>query len=317
MYEDRVKLYKKISKLRNSYVITYVTSTRTNMELDISKDIINFFPDHLDNITKKTKRISLILHTNGGDILAGWTIVNLIRMYCDYLEVIIPSRALSTGTLISLGADNIVMTKQAILGPIDPSVTTSYNQKEDNKLLPISVEDLDAYFKLAKEVIGDDVNNNDIFLNFSRVVHPLAIGKVKKTKDQIRMLATRLLKIHTSNDETIERITNFLCSDSGSHDYTINRKEAKNLGLPIEFPDENLYNIIKLLYNDFCSELMLSTPFYSDIESNTNTSDSFIRIKGILETIETGSDKYIYSGKSTLCNGIKNEIIEKMFWERT
>lgn len=287
------------------------------MELDISKDIINFFPDHLDNITKKTKRISLILHTNGGDILAGWTIVNLIRMYCDYLEVIIPSRALSTGTLISLGADNIVMTKQAILGPIDPSVTTSYNQKEDNKLLPISVEDLDAYFKLAKEVIGDDVNNNDIFLNFSRVVHPLAIGKVKKTKDQIRMLATRLLKIHTSNDETIERITNFLCSDSGSHDYTINRKEAKNLGLPIEFPDENLYNIIKLLYNDFCSELMLSTPFYSDIESNTNTSDSFIRIKGILETIETGSDKYIYSGKSTLCNGIKNEIIEKMFWERT
>ena len=244
MYEDRVKLYKKISKLRNSYVITYVTSTRTNMELDISKDIINFFPDHLDNITKKTKRISLILHTNGGDILAGWTIVNLIRMYCDYLEVIIPSRALSTGTLISLGADNIVMTKQAILGPIDPSVTTSYNQKEDNKLLPISVEDLDAYFKLAKEVIGDDVNNNDIFLNFSRVVHPLAIGKVKKTKDQIRMLATRLLKIHTSNDETIERITNFLCSDSGSHDYTINRKEAKNLGLPIEFPDENLYNII-------------------------------------------------------------------------
>lgn len=317
MYEDRVKLYKKISKLRNSYVITYVTSTRTNMELDISKDIINFFPDHLDNITKKTKRISLILHTNGGDILAGWTIVNLIRMYCDYLEVIIPSRALSTGTLISLGADNIVMTKQAILGPIDPSVTTSYNQKEDNKLLPISVEDLDAYFKLAKEVIGDDVNNNDIFLNFSRVVHPLAIGKVKKTKDQIRMLATRLLKIHTSNDETIERITNFLCSDSGSHDYTINRKEAKNLGLPIEFPDENLYNIIKLLYNDFCSKLMLSTPFYSDIESNTNTSDSFIRIKGILETIETGSDKYIYSGKSTLCNGIKNEIIEKMFWERT
>ena len=317
MYEDSVKLYKKISKLRNSYVITYVTSTRTNMELDISKDIINFFPDHLDNITKKTKRISLILHTNGGDILAGWTIVNLIRMYCDYLEVIIPSRALSTGTLISLGADNIVMTKQAILGPIDPSVTTSYNQKEDNKLLPISVEDLDAYFKLAKEVIGDDVNNNDIFLNFSRVVHPLAIGKVKKTKDQIRMLATRLLKIHTSNDETIERITNFLCSDSGSHDYTINRKEAKNLGLPIEFPDENLYNIIKLLYNDFCSELMLSTPFYSDIESNTNTSDSFIRIKGILETIETGSDKYIYSGKSTLCNGIKNEIIEKMFWERT
>lgn len=317
MYEDRVKLYKKISKLRNSYVITYVTSTRTNMELDISKDIINFFPDHLDNITKKTKRISLILHTNGGDILAGWTIVNLIRMYCDYLEVIIPSRALSTGTLISLGADNIVMTKQAILGPIDPSVTTSYNQKEDNKLLPISVEDLDAYFKLAKEVIGDNVNNNDIFLNFSRVVHPLAIGKVKKTKDQIRMLATRLLKIHTSNDETIERITNFLCSDSGSHDYTINRKEAKNLGLPIEFPDENLYNIIKLLYNDFCSELMLSTPFYSDIESNTNTSDSFIRIKGILETIETGSDKYIYSGKSTLCNGIKNEIIEKMFWERT
>lgn len=317
MYEDRVNLYREVSEIRNSDVITYVTSTRTNMDLDISKDIINFFPDHLDNISKKTNRISLILHTNGGDVLAGWSIVNLIRMYCDYLEVIIPSRALSTGTLISLGANNIVMTKQAILGPIDPSVTTSYNQKEDNKLLPISVEDLEAYFKLAEEIIGDSINSNSIFLNFSRIIHPLAIGKVKKTKEQIRMLAERLLKMHTSNNEKIEKIINFLCSDSGSHDYTINRKEAKNLGLPIESPDEKLYTIIKSIYNDFCSELSLNIPYYSDIEYNTRTSNNFMRIKGILETAETGSDKYIYSGKLVSDDVKTDNIIEKMFWERT
>ena len=78
------------------------------METVIAQDCIDPFVDLLEPIGP-TERISLILHTNGGQTLAAWRIVNLIRMFCDELEVMIPSKALSAGTLISMGANRVIM----------------------------------------------------------------------------------------------------------------------------------------------------------------------------------------------------------------
>jgi ClpP class serine protease len=38
-----------------------------------------------------------------------WPLVTLLRQYCKRLAVLVPFRAHSAGTLISLGADEIVM----------------------------------------------------------------------------------------------------------------------------------------------------------------------------------------------------------------
>ncbi len=45
--------------------------------------------------------------------MAAWSILNLIRMFCDELEIIVPMKAHSAGTMMAIGADKIVMTKQA------------------------------------------------------------------------------------------------------------------------------------------------------------------------------------------------------------
>jgi hypothetical protein len=95
-------------------MLAFVTSDRAGMETQIAQDCIDLFVDLLDKIGP-TKRISLLLHTNGGQTAAAWRLINLIRTFCDELEVLIPLKALSAGTLISLGADKIVMTKQAAL----------------------------------------------------------------------------------------------------------------------------------------------------------------------------------------------------------
>src|SRR5262245_36402581 len=125
-YQTRNALYKDVETQRSTKVIAYVTSDRAGMETTIASDCVDLFRDLLDNIGP-TKRISLILHTNGGQTLAASRIVNLIRTFCDELEVLIPMKALSAGTLISVGADRLVMTRQAALGPIDPSVNTLLN----------------------------------------------------------------------------------------------------------------------------------------------------------------------------------------------
>lgn len=114
MYQERIELYKKLEKAYNSKVLVYVTSDRNNMATQIAPDVIDLFIKQLDRI-EICEKISLYLYTRGGDTAAAWNLVNLLRMYCDELQVIIPHKAHSAGTIISLGANEIIMTKQATL----------------------------------------------------------------------------------------------------------------------------------------------------------------------------------------------------------
>lgn len=121
MRVDRLDLYRQLEAQRDSKLIVYITGSRPGLETQIANDVLPKFSEHLDKMGD-TKKISLYLYTNGGNTLTAWSLVNLIRSFCDELEIIIPANCFSSGTLICLGADNIIMTKQAMLGPIDPSL---------------------------------------------------------------------------------------------------------------------------------------------------------------------------------------------------
>src|SRR5262245_50165628 len=96
------------------------------MQSQISNDSVDLIGDHLDEIFPAEK-ISLILYTIVGNTMAAWNLVNMLRMFCDELEIIVPARARSAGTLMCLGANKVLMTKQATLGPIDPSLSGPLN----------------------------------------------------------------------------------------------------------------------------------------------------------------------------------------------
>ncbi len=265
-YHARKTLYRRIGAARKSKVLSYITSDRTGMETRIAQDCIDLFVDFLDHIGP-TKRISLILHTNGGDTLAAWRLVNLIRMFCDELEVLVPMKALSAGTLVSIGADRIIMTKQAALGPIDPSLTNPLNPVANiagqTKQVPVSVESVRGYLTAAREELnikGEEFNTS-ILLNLSGHIHPLVLGEIFRSQAQIRFLAKKLLPTQVNEMGKIESIIDFLCADSGSHDYTINRREAAELGLNIERPSNSLYKVLRSVHLSYAEELKLLEPY--------------------------------------------------------
>lgn len=101
MYTNRVELYRKLEENLGSKVLVYITSDRAGFEANIAQDVIDLFINQLDSIGIQQK-ISLYLYTRGGDTAAAWNIVNLLRQYCDELEVVIPHKAHSAGTLISI-----------------------------------------------------------------------------------------------------------------------------------------------------------------------------------------------------------------------
>lgn len=301
MYADRKRFYQKIEGERNSKVIAYVTGDRPGMGAQIGADTPDIFLEHLDVIGKVDK-ISLIIYTCGGDTLAAWNIINLFREFCNELEVIVPNKCRSSGTLMALGANSIVMTKQATLGPIDPSITRSMSPIIPNSTppqrLPISVESVKGYFSLLKEEFGasSDAALSAAYTKLAEYIHPLVLGDVYRTQKQIQMLAEKLLRMHNVEDQTIKHIVSFLCSDSGSHDYTINRTEARNLGLSVETPAQETYNELKAWFMDVVNELELRNAYDPAKIIGADQKVDYLFKRCLIESVAYGQDAFISEG---------------------
>ena len=73
-------------------------------------------------LTPDTQPIDLILHTPGGLVLAAEQIAKALVEHKGKVTVFVPHYAMSGGTLIALAADEIVMDRNAVLGPVDPQI---------------------------------------------------------------------------------------------------------------------------------------------------------------------------------------------------
>jgi len=317
MFKERIDNYKWIEQNRNSKLLVYFTGDRRGMETQIAVDVLEYFSEHLDKIGRVNK-ISLLLYTRGGDTMAAYSLVNLIRQFCKEFEIIIPSKARSSGTIISLGADNIMMTKQATLGPIDPSLNSPLNPQNPQipnnpqARIPVSVESIQGFFDLAKNELklNNEENLKDVLLNLSEKVHPLVLGNVYRSRTQIQMVARKLLQkqLGAEEAEKIEKIVAFLCSDSGSHDYAIYRNEAsKELGLTIEKPNDEQYSIIKEIFDDIREELKLLEPFNHNLELVGNMNANYSCRRVLLESLDGGTDVYVTEGELIKANQVINQ----------
>lgn len=264
---ERKEIIKKIEELRGSKVITYVTSDRQGpVNARVAMDIIPIISSHLRKIGKQEK-IDLVLYSAGGDTMVPWRLVSMIREYCDKFSVIIPYKAHSAATMISLGADEIVMSDMSELSPIDPSTQNFFNpvdpQNPQNRI-PISVEEVMSYFDLAKNKFGikNDEDLTKIFNKFMEsnpLIHPLALGNVNRTHNLIKILAKRLLKSHNApiKEDEIEKVIEFLTEKLYSHQYYIGRKEAReDLGIKTVInAEKELADLMTEIYEEYEKEM--------------------------------------------------------------
>src|SRR5262245_35611413 len=199
-FQERSAILREIGTELRTGVVAYVTGDRENLETYVGTDVLRRIPRHLEAIGRQ-ERLALVLYTLGGDTNTPWPFVNFLRSYCDELFVLVPFWAHSSGTLIALGADRIYMTRFGTLSPIDPSVANEFNPQDPtnpDETIQIAVEDVLAYFQLAAEQDeGDTGLAADAFRQLAGSVHPLALGNVKRTIEQISLLAKKLIRLHT------------------------------------------------------------------------------------------------------------------------
>jgi ClpP class serine protease len=73
-------------------------------------------------LTPDDQPIDVILHTPGGLVLAAEQIAMALADHKGKVTVFVPHYAMSGGTLIAMAAQEIVMDRNAVLGPVDPQI---------------------------------------------------------------------------------------------------------------------------------------------------------------------------------------------------
>jgi ClpP class serine protease len=157
--------------------------------------------------------LDIVLHTPGGLVLAALQIARAIGEHKGKVTVFVPHYAMSGGTLIALAADEIVMARHAVLGPVDPqlgqSPAASLTKVVEQK--PIAEIDDET---LIKADIG------------------------RKAIVQVKQAAYELLDRKLPADKA-EALAEKLSTGTWTHDYPITAKAAKEMGLPVgtDMPD--------------------------------------------------------------------------------
>jgi hypothetical protein len=268
--EKRKDLMRIIEEKRNSKLIIFLTSDRPNLDFSIASDVIPILHKHILAI-EETKRlkVDLFLYSRGGHSDVPWTIVSMFREYFKGpLCVLIPYKAHSAATIIAIGADEIVMTKKAELGPIDITINNGpYNPRDEKSgdRLPISVEDVTGYFDLLDKV-GCERSEEKMrgFEELTNKVHPMALGMVSRILEQTELIALRVLSTRKEpfteekNKEIVRRL-----SEIYSHSHTISRTEAIQLGLEqvVRAEDANISEELWSLYEEYNKLFQLDKPF--------------------------------------------------------
>jgi serine dehydrogenase proteinase len=268
--DTRLEKLRKLEETIRAPVVAYITSTRPGIEAQMGMDAIRYIYEHLRQFRERLPMIALFIHSNGGDGTVPWKLVTLIREYCEKFVVLVPFRAFSAATLTALGADEIYLHPMGMLGPTDPSITGPYNPRDPTNpanLLPISVEEVLAYFALIREDGG--INHEDQLVQaitkLADHVHPIALGSVKRTHLQSRMMAKKLMELAQPviDEHRIKEIVSSLTSRLYFHGHPINRQEAEQIGLRISSCTVELEVAMWELYEEYERDMDLLTTFHA------------------------------------------------------
>lgn len=260
---DRKNLIKEIEKLRNSKIIVYFLGPKSN----IAQDAVEVLYNHL-RIIGKVEKLDLFLHTFGGVLEIPPKIVSIMREFSNHFSVLIPYRAHSAGTLIAIGADEIVMGKMSELTPVDPQTRSPLNPKDPKgEITFVAVQDLISFFKFVDKVGVE--KKEEIFKSLLENLHPLVIGTVNRSWSLIKHIMNRLLTHSNYSNDEKEKIIELLSGGLPSHNYLITREEAKEiLREKVVFASEELDKLMWDLYIQYMILFNPNTPFIFDSQFN-------------------------------------------------
>jgi ClpP class serine protease len=218
---SRQRLIAKIERQRKSRVVLLVHRQETMnflgfpvlryIDINDSEEVLRAI-----HLTDPSVPLDIVLHTPGGLVLASLQIARALHKHHGKVTAFVPHYAMSGGTLIALAADEIVMSEDAVLGPVDPQL---------GNFPAASI--LKAVARKPVEKVKDDTL--------------ILADQAEKATLQVRESVRELLagKIPAGKDTELARL---LSEGTWTHDHPITYETAKSFGLPVrsDIPNEFL-----------------------------------------------------------------------------
>lgn len=287
----RKKMLLELENILGSPVISYVQNRKVQFISSIQEDDEKFMADILYSVPLGTRKINLILSSLGGDPDTALKQVQILRdTFPEGFNVIIPQFAKSAATIISLGANKIIMGQLSELGPIDP-IMIKYDSEGESVAMPAKTylgSILEAKRMITTE---DDPQIREMYLK--KLESQVDFQLVKTCKDWLKtieldarmMLEAGSMKGRTS-EEINSTITNLISGpDHLLHASIINATEASNkLKLNVEL--WNIHDVrFKLLWEYYmCAEALFNIENVTKLYESANMT--------IMETYETEEENH-------------------------
>ena len=208
----RTRKIAQLERQRNSRVILLVHRQETMrllgfplvryIDINDSEEVLRAI-----QMTDEEVPLDIVLHTPGGVVLAALQIARAIHEHKAKVTVFVPHYAMSGGTLIAVAADEIIMSKHAVLGPIDPQIGQS----------PAA-----SLIKVVEQKPIERVDDETLVM--------ADVGR--KAIAQLKQSATDILKKRLPADKA-EALAEKLSTGTWTHDYPLFAATAKELGLPV------------------------------------------------------------------------------------
>lgn len=224
---------------RNRPALLYCCSSEQGVSLkgiDESDVPILYSCLHLQG---RVAAIDVILDTSGGVIGAAYRIAKLLHNFADMVTIWVPFRARSAGTLLCLGASDLVFGPIAELGPLDPNISMAEQSQVGPRL--ISSADIRAFRSMAEEWFGlqQEEHRIQVFSLLSQKFFPTSLSAFYRADRYMRTVAQELLAYQLPNSTPQERaaIVDRFVDGFDSHSHSIDFQEAHGLGLNIRMAD--------------------------------------------------------------------------------
>ena len=260
----RKNFIKQIEESRKSKVIVYYSLSHLEPQ-----DFEMIF-DFVSTLGKK-HNIDLYIVSQGGYVHPAYKIARLCQDYSkEKFSVLIPYYAKSAATILSLGADEIVMGPASELGPIDPQLFTPNSP-------PISALALKEALEYITKAIKRDQKLAALYIPLLDKLDLITLGHFEREIESAKQYGKALLvsrKKDKLKEEDAEKIAMKFVQEYKTHGFVIDGSMASSL----------LKNTVKLLN--------LDDPIWQSMWRLHNIYDQYMRDRKIIKIIESANESY-------------------------
>lgn len=232
---------------------------------DITHPLTETIIDYGDSI-EQGKKLTVILHTSGGNPHAAYRLATFLQKRTGGFEVVIPKKAKSGGTLFVLGAMKIIMGQMAELGPLDMQVQDQESESWDSALnetkalQTLSREALVLYaekmqvlqklhrwkkFETRNRIATDFVN--EMIRPLVEKIDAVHYTKMARIMEIMKKYGMSLMNRAGYPAVKHKKVVESLGEDFPDHSYIIDLRDAKDLGLRVESPRQEVANLVETM----------------------------------------------------------------------